>query len=103
MNKNTIPIIVITQSDGAILLDILDTHGDNVEARLDAESDLDTLVGGGRTGTAVVLSYGWMYLCMYTVILTLLSQISKLYYRIAGNFRGVNIRYFRGQADLHEI
>ena len=24
-------------------------------------------------------------------------------YRIAGNFCGVKIRYFRGQADLHEI
>ncbi len=24
-------------------------------------------------------------------------------YRIAGNFRGVKIRYFRGQADPHEM
>ena len=33
------------------------------------------------------------------------QSVSRIYineYRIAGNFRGVNIRYFRGQAALHE-
>ncbi len=42
MKKSSIPIVVITQSDGASLLASLDTHGDDVQARLDAESDVDT-------------------------------------------------------------
>ncbi|XP_064393609.1 uncharacterized protein LOC135341066 isoform X2 [Halichondria panicea] len=48
MNKNTIPTVVITQYDGNILLDILDKNRDNVQARLEAESDVDVLVGGGH-------------------------------------------------------
>ena len=57
MKKNTIPMVVITQSDGAILLNILDTNRENVEARLDAESDVDGegqedfLLPGQYTGT----------------------------------------------------
>ncbi len=31
------------------------------------------------------------------------GSLAETQYRIAGNFRGVNIRYFRGQTDLHEI
>ena len=48
MKKSSIPIVVITQSDGASLLASLDTHGDDVQARLDAESDVDAFVGGGQ-------------------------------------------------------
>ncbi len=62
MNKNTIPTVVITQYDGNILLDILDKNRDNVQARLEAESDVDVLVGGGHghfIGTAIVLLHAY--------------------------------------------
>ena len=61
MNKNTIPTVVITQYDGNILLDILDKNRDNVQARLEAESDVD-VVGGGHghiIGTAIVLLHAY--------------------------------------------
>ena len=48
MKKSSIPIVIITQCDGASLLASLETHGDDVQARLDAESDVDALVGGGQ-------------------------------------------------------
>ncbi len=48
MKKSNTPIVVITQSDGANLLASLDKHGDDIQARLDAESDVDALVGGGQ-------------------------------------------------------
>ena len=42
LTKGSFPIVVLTQSDGSKLLSILNRHGDNVLARLDAESDVDT-------------------------------------------------------------
>ncbi len=48
MKKGSLPIVVITQSDGASLLGHLDINGDEIQARLDAESDVDALVGGGQ-------------------------------------------------------
>ena len=43
MAKITFPIVVQTQPDGSKLLNLLDQHGDSVLARLDAESDVDTV------------------------------------------------------------
>ncbi len=57
MSKNTVPMVVITQSDGALLLKILDTNRDNVQARLDAESDVDALVGGGQDDSLLTRQY----------------------------------------------
>ncbi len=48
MKKSSLPIVVITQSDGADLLRHLETHGDDIQARLDAESDVDAHVGVGQ-------------------------------------------------------
>ena len=41
LTKGSFPIVVLTQSDGSKLLSTLNRHGDNVLARLDAESDVD--------------------------------------------------------------
>ncbi len=40
---------------------------------------------------------------MYTLAFVPLRVSMDIPYRIAGNFRGVKIRYFCGQANLHEM
>ena len=43
MAKIVFPTVVLTKPDGYRLLNLLDQHEDSVFARLDAESDVDTV------------------------------------------------------------
>ena len=55
--------------------------------------------------TLIIISGKLFFLsiCAPLEIISVAAIRRKTVYRIAGNFRGVNIRYFRGQADLHEV
>ncbi len=46
MQNSSIPMVVITQSDGASLLASLKTNGDNIYARIYLASDVDTQFPG---------------------------------------------------------